>query len=94
MRKNMDDFERTLVESLKDPEIREEFEALEPEYTIRQQLLEARISLGLTQAELAERIGTQQSSIARIENGKCSPSLRFMQKLAKGMGKKLIITFQ
>lgn len=80
-------------EALQDPEIREEVEALEPMYALKRQILAMRRELNLTQSELAERIGTKQSSIARIESGKCSPSLRFMQKLAKGMGKKLTITF-
>ena len=89
----MTDVKKYFEEALQDPEIRAEVEAMEPIYAIKRQLLAARLELNLTQAELAERIGTKQSSIARAESGRSLPSLRFMQKMARALGKKLTITF-
>jgi transcriptional regulator with XRE-family HTH domain len=45
-----------------------------------------RIRLGLTQAQLAELVGTKQPSIARLENGEGSPSLSFLEKVAQALG--------
>jgi len=53
-------------------------------------VLEARILVGITQEELAKRIGTKQPSIARLENGMYLPSLSFMQKIANALETYLI----
>lgn len=53
-------------------------------------ITEARIRSGLTQEKLAKKVGTQQSSIARIEGGSALPSLSFLLKLAKAMGTYLV----
>ncbi|MDO4585590.1 MAG: helix-turn-helix transcriptional regulator [Planctomycetia bacterium] len=88
---NYDDFREELM---KDPEFRAAYEALEPEYAIRRQLLLARSQKHLTQEELANRIGIQRSSLARLESGNYNPSLCFLKKVAKGLGKKLVVTFE
>ena len=49
---------------------------------------------GLTQQQLSEKIGINQAVLSRIETGKANPSIVTLQKLAKGLGKKLIIDFQ
>ena len=85
-----DDFERYLEEQLKDPEFRKEYEALEPEYTIMQAMIDARTSKGLTQKELSIRSGIAQGDIS---NGNANPSIRTLQRLATAMGKTLRIEF-
>lgn len=49
---------------------------------------------GLTQKELAEKIGTQQSAIARVERGKELPSLSFLTRIAEASGKRVEIRFK
>ena len=65
-------------EQLKDPEFTAIARELEPGY----QIARLRIAHGLTQAQLAEMVGTHQPSIARIENGKSLPSLLFLERVA------------
>jgi len=77
-RKNLSTFEAWEAEKLQDPEFAAAAEALEPGY----QIARLRIQRGLTQAQLAELVGTQQPSIARLENGSSIPSLSFLQKIA------------
>ena len=89
----MDDFERYLSERMRDPEFREEYEALEPEYALIRQLIEIRREQNLTQAELARRIGIQRSHLARLESGDFNPTFQTLQMIAKGLGKKLTMTF-
>jgi DNA-binding transcriptional regulator YiaG len=54
---------------LADPRVRAEYDALAPEFEIAAELLRARLRAGLSQAELAARMGTGQSTIARLESG-------------------------
>ncbi len=89
----MTDFNELLSEQLKDEEFRKEYEALEPEFTIMQAMIDARIAAGLTQKELSLRSGIAQSDISKLENGNANPSLRTLQRLATAMGKKLRIEF-
>ncbi len=88
-----DDFEKYLDEQLQNEEFRREYEALEPEYTIMQAMIDARTSEGLTQKELSARSGIAQGDISKLESGNANPSLKTLQRLAKAMGKKLKIDF-
>ena len=56
-----------------------------------QQLREVRRSQGMTQEALAERVGTKKSNISRLESGRYNPSLDFLVKVAKELGKQLQI---
>ena len=58
------------------------------------QIIGARAEQGITQAQLAERVGTKQTNISRLERGEGNPTLEFMQKIATGLGKKLVIKLQ
>lgn len=78
---------------MENPEFREAYDALEPEYSVIRQIIRMRTEQHLTQAELAERIGTRQSSIARMESGHVNPSLGFLKRVAAALGKKVTITF-
>lgn len=71
--------------SARDPEFREALAHLEPEYAFRRKLIEARLTAGLTQRQLAERIGTKQSSISRLEGGDAQPSFDMLRRLAAAL---------
>ena len=90
MTKSFDDY---FQEKMKDPVIKQEYDALEPEYAIIQAMIDARKSSGLTQKQLSERTGITQGDISRLENGNANPSLRTLRRLAEGMGMKLDISF-
>lgn len=90
----MTDFKDFLAEQLKDPEIRAEYDALEPEFSLMQTMIDARKSSGLTQKQLSERTGIAQSDISKLESGNGNPSLRTLERLAKGMGMRVQIEFK
>ena len=87
-------YEKLLSEDLKDPEIRKEMEKLEPEFAIVRAIIEARTSSGLTQEELSRKSGINQANISKLEHGKANPSISTLQKLANGLGKRLVISFE
>lgn len=80
-------FEDWEAQQLQDPEFREIAESLEPGY----QVARLRIQRGLTQAELAELVGSHQSSIARLESGRVAPRVSFLQKVVEALGGELEI---
>ncbi len=90
----MTKFNDFLAEQLKDPEIKAEYDALEPEFSIMQAMIDARKSVGLTQKQLSEKTGIAQADISKLESGNANPSLRTLQRLAAGMGMKVEIRFQ
>ena len=89
----MDDLDRLLEEELRNPEFRKEWETTQLEYAITEMLIKARTSQHISQKELAIRAGVRQSNLSRIENGQCSPNLATLQKIAKGLGKRLQLQF-
>lgn len=89
----MSEFDEFLAEQLKDADFRKEYDALEPEFTIMQAMIDARTSEGLTQKELSLRSGIAQGDISKLENGNGNPSVRTLRRLANAMGKKLRIEF-
>lgn len=76
---------------MKDPEFKEEYEKLKPRYELVSEIIKARREQNITQEELALRTGTQKSNISRLESGTYNPSLDFLSKLAKGLGKEIHI---
>jgi DNA-binding XRE family transcriptional regulator len=74
-----------LAEALQDAEFREAWEASEPAY----QVARLRILRGLSQAELAQRVGTKQPSIARLESGRDEPTLSLLRRVAEALGARL-----
>ena len=74
---------------LKNKKVQKEYELIEAEYKIIEEIIMARREKKLTQKGLAELIGTKQSNISRLESGNYNPSLDFLQKVASAMGKKL-----
>ena len=78
----------------KDPEYMKEYDALEEEFARAQMVIGARAHANLSQAELAERMGTSQSAIARLESGRIKPSTRTLEKLAAATGMRLRIVLE
>jgi len=78
-------------EALLDTEVKAEYDALAPLYDIKKQLINARLSTGLTQDEIAHKIGTSKSSISRLEslNNTFMPNLGTLIKYAEALGLKL-----
>ena len=76
----------------RDPAFRDALAALESEYEFRRALIAARLAAGLSQAELAERVGTKQPAIARLESGSSEPSLAMLKRLAKALNVSFRIT--
>ena len=79
---------------LKDPEVRKEYDALEEEFALAAEVAKARNRAGLSQAELAQRMKTTQSTIARLESGRGRPSTRTLDRFAKATGHRLRISFE
>jgi ribosome-binding protein aMBF1 (putative translation factor) len=79
---------------MKDPEYRKEYEALEEEFALIAAVAKARMRSGLSQAQLAKRMKTTQSTIARLESGRALPSTRTLSRFAKATGHKLKISFE
>lgn len=80
------DFRDYLKEQLQDPEFAEKYRELRPARQIAQQIIALRQRSGMTQSELAERVGTQQSAISRLENATSNPSLSFVMRVAEALG--------
>lgn len=86
--KNWKDLKKEL---LKDKKVAKEYEELSPRYQFISELIEARIKKGMSQEELAKKIGTKQSAIARLESGNANPSLAFLERISTAINSKLII---
>jgi transcriptional regulator with XRE-family HTH domain len=78
---------------MQNPEYRSEYDALEEEFSMVSTLIRARTEAGLTQEELARRMNTTQSVIARMEGGRVKPSSRTLQRFARATGMRMKITF-
>ena len=79
---------------LRDSAYREAYAELAPGFQIARALIEARTNAGLTQAQMAERMQTTQSVVARLESGRAHPSTRTLEKLAEATGTQLKISFE
>jgi transcriptional regulator with XRE-family HTH domain len=79
------------IRALGRADVKAEYDKLDEEFAFLDEFLKARAAAGVTQAEVAERIGTTQSAIARLESGrgKHSPSLATLQKYAHALGCRL-----
>lgn len=78
---------------LADPEARKEYEALKPEFELISTLLKMRNSAGLTQQQVAERMGTQEANISRLEKGKGNPTIKTLLNYAKACSCELHFNF-
>jgi ribosome-binding protein aMBF1 (putative translation factor) len=71
---------------MKEPKYRKAYEALEDEFAVAKAVIAARNRTGLTQIELARKMGTTQPVVAKMEGGRIQPSLRTLQRLAQATG--------
>ena len=78
---------------MKNPEVRQEYDKVDVEYTLIEEMIRARMKAHLSQAELATKIGTTQSAIARLESGRVSPSLTTLRRYAEATGRQLKVGF-
>ena len=79
---------------IKSPEYRKAYEKLEPEFALARAVMNARVKAGLTQEQLAQRMETTQSVIARLESGRTRPSTQTLERLASATGTRLRISFE
>ncbi|HEX9722643.1 MAG TPA: helix-turn-helix transcriptional regulator [Candidatus Paceibacterota bacterium] len=88
----MEDFAKVKKRLLRNKEFRKEYERLAPEFELASTLIRKRIEKGLTQGELARKIGTKQSAISRLESGGYNPSFALLKKVAKALNADLKIS--
>lgn len=74
---------------MQDEEFKSEYDRLKPRYELIAQLINARQEQKITQAEMAERMGTKKSNISRFESGAYNPSLDFLVRAAASLGKRI-----
>ncbi len=89
----MDDYKRYLNKKLENPEFKKEWDALETEAQIMHEMVKARLEAGMTQKQLSEKTGINQSNLSRIENGDGNPSVATLERIASALGKKVSISF-
>jgi DNA-binding XRE family transcriptional regulator len=84
-----------VAEWMRDPKFKAEYDALDEEFVLFDELIKARHAAGLTQQEVASRMGTRAPAVARIESGggtkKHSPSIATLSRYAAAVGCKLKI---
>jgi ribosome-binding protein aMBF1 (putative translation factor) len=78
---------------MKEPKYRKAYESLEDEFVLAAAVMGVRKRAGLTQEELARKMGTTQPVVARLEGGQWRPSMRTLQRLAEATGSRLHISF-
>lgn len=86
--KNYQNFKK---EILKDKKIKKEYDDLSPRYQLISDLIRIRLKKGMSQKELAEKIGTKQSAIARLEAGRENISMDSLEKVCHALDAKLKI---
>lgn len=79
--------------ALQNPDVKAEYDAMQPEYDIIQAMIDARLKQNMTQKDLSAKTGITQADISRIENGTRNPSLNMVKKIAQGLGMQLKLEF-
>lgn len=78
---------------IKDPEYKTAYDSLEDEFILAKELIAARTKAKLTQKQLAQRMKTSQSAIARLESGESNPSISLLKRYAAATGTHLKVEF-
>ena len=90
--------EEFVKQMLEDPEVRAEYERLAPEFELLDEMIRARMEAGLSQAEIARRMGTKPPAVTRlmgmVTDDKRSPSVATLRRYAAACGKKLVIRME
>ena len=79
---------------LKEPKYRNACETFEEEFRMASAVMDVRTRAGLTQEELARKMGTTQPVVARLGSGRGRPSMRNLERLAQATGSRLLIRFE
>jgi ribosome-binding protein aMBF1 (putative translation factor) len=82
------------AELLTNPAVRQAYNEQTPEFELARELISARMRAGLTQGDVAARMGTTQSVLARIESGRGTPSLRTVQGFASAVGARAVVRME
>jgi predicted transcriptional regulator len=87
-------FDDLKKELLKRHDVRAEYDALAEEFSLAEALLRARAEADMTQAQVAEKMKTSQSYVAKLESGQVSPSMKALQRYAAATGARLKISLE
>lgn len=79
---------------MKEPKYKKAYDALEDEFVLASAVMDVRNHAGLTQEELARKMGTTQPVVARLESGRVRPTMRTLERLAAATGSRLLISFE
>lgn len=90
----MRDFKHFKARMLKNKAVKKKYDELGPEFALISLLIKKRTEKGLTQEQLARKIGTKQSAIARLESGRYNPTLNAMKKVAEALGARFEIAIR
>ena len=93
IKNHLTDFEKDLQENLKDPEFKKWYDYYGKQLEVSYTLLQFRKQKKLSQQQLAKKLGTTQSNVARMEAGNQNFSLAMLQKIAHVFEKELEIRF-
>lgn len=90
--KTLDQF---IEENMKDPEFKKSWHSLDEEFELLEEIIKAREGAGLTQGELAKKIGTKQPALSRLEKGGIrKANIETLSKIAEALNMELIIKFK
>ena len=79
-------------EELKDKAVQKAYKQLGSEFALVEMIIDQRIKQGLTQQQLAKKIGSKQPVISRLEQGTYNPSVKFLQRVATALNAELVIS--
>ncbi len=78
---------------LSDPQVRGEYDRLEDEFSLRRAIVQLRNASGLTQNAVAERLGTYQSALSRLESGRSNVTIEYLARLADALDSDFTVCF-
>ncbi len=87
-------YEDFKAQRLRDPEVRREYEALEPQFRLIREILLRRSELNLSQTQLAKLVGTQQPAVSRLERGDGNITINTLRKVADALNADLDISLK
>jgi len=87
-------FKQFKTKALKNPAVKAEYDALEPEYEVVKTIIKERIKRGWSQTDLAKAVGSRQPVISRLERGEGNPSLSTLHKIAKALDLSLQVSMK
>jgi DNA-binding XRE family transcriptional regulator len=82
-------YEDLKAKLLSDPDVKKEYDSMRFEYKIAETLIEARVKAKMTQADVARKMNTTQSAVARLESGNAFPSLQTIHKYASAINRSI-----